>query len=98
MKEAASEETARLQKIFEQHYDGKPFKQGWLMSNVPKVSTMFPSLLLSIHPRRQVPLQSNSNDCGCFTMYFGKKFFQSPDSTLASLKVGFIFISYMRFF
>ena len=44
MKEAAREETARLQKILEQHYDGKTFKQGWLMSSVPNVRTIFPSL------------------------------------------------------
>jgi Ulp1 family protease len=35
----------------------------------------------------QVPLQSNSNDCGCFAIYFAKKFFSNPDSTIALIKV-----------
>ena len=36
---------------------------------------------------KQVPLQGNSKDCACFTIYFGKKFFLNPDSTMALVKV-----------
>lgn len=39
------DEATRLQKIFEQHFEGKTFKEGWMMSNVPKVSTVLTSPL-----------------------------------------------------
>jgi hypothetical protein len=43
--------------------------------------------LFFIHVPKQVPIQANLKDCGCFTVYFAKKFFLSPDSTVALIKV-----------
>jgi Ulp1 family protease len=34
-----------------------------------------------------VPRQNNQYDCGCFTVFFGKKFFNDPEATLALLRV-----------
>ena len=34
-----------------------------------------------------MPLQKNSKDCACFTIYFGKCFLSNPESTLALIKV-----------
>lgn len=49
----------------------------------------FFSIFLSL---MKVPIQYNSNDCGCFLIFFGKRFFQSPDLVLSLLKV---FISHL---
>jgi len=35
----------------------------------------------------QVPHQENGNDCGCFCIYFARRFFQDPVATLAIIKV-----------
>ena len=40
-----------------------------------------------IHLMKQVPLQENSKDCGCFAIYFAKKFLLGPDSTIDLIKV-----------
>jgi Ulp1 family protease len=34
-----------------------------------------------------VPHQDNSKDCGCFTVYFARKFLQDPVATLGIIKV-----------
>ena len=34
-------------------------------------------------------MQPNSKDCGCFVVYFGKKFFNDPMGTVAVIKVRF---------
>jgi len=39
-----------------------------------------------------VPLQTNSNDCGCFLIYFAKKFFSNPEATMTLIRVGPIFL------
>jgi len=34
-----------------------------------------------------VPRQNNSSDCGCFAVFFGKKFFNDPEATMALVRV-----------
>jgi Ulp1 family protease len=41
----------------------------------------------------QVPHQQNTHDCGCFTIYFARRFFQDPISTLEIIKVVCLFIT-----
>ena len=40
-----------------------------------------------VHQMKQVPIQSNLKDCGCFTIFFGKKFLLDPESTMGLIKV-----------
>ena len=35
----------------------------------------------------QVPFQTNGKDCGCFLIYFARKFLSDPDATIAIIKV-----------
>ena len=35
----------------------------------------------------QVPFQTNGKDCGCFLIYFARKFLSDPDATMAIIKV-----------
>jgi Ulp1 family protease len=40
----------------------------------------------------KVPEQPNGKDCGCFTIFFAKKFLSDPNTTMAIVKV-VLFIS-----
>jgi len=40
-----------------------------------------------------VPLQQNSKDCGCYVIYFAKKFLSDPESTFSLIKVVCFYIS-----
>ena len=63
-----------------------------LLSILPRWFTLF-NLKLPIHSVIQVPQQLNFKDCGCFTIYFAKKFFNDPESTMALVKVQSIIFS-----
>lgn len=58
----------------------------------------YPIILLEhllAHPNTQVPTQPNFYDCGCYTIFFAKKFLADPDAILALIKVASI-ISYVN--
>jgi hypothetical protein len=79
-------EGERIQRLLLKHHNGKTFREDRVSVNLAKASSQF-MYLFFIHEMKQVPLQANSKDCGCFTIYFAKKFFSSPDSTMALIKV-----------
>ena len=82
----ANEEGRQLQTILLQHFEGESFKEGRISTNVAKVILFFLSnnhYLIDF----QVPIQHNTKDCGCFLIYFARKFFQNPGTTLELIKV-----------
>jgi hypothetical protein len=76
----------KLQNILLKHFEDQAFLEGRITINMAQ-AIFFLQYLTFFNQMMQVPLQTNSNDCACFTIYFGKKFFLDPDSTLDLLKV-----------
>ena len=81
-------------------FENEPFRKGWIAQNMAQVFLFFFQNILIYQESNvmiQVPLQPNSKDCGCFAVYFAKKFFENPDSTLTLIKVClFISSSYLN--
>lgn len=74
------------------HYEDETFKDGRIATNVAKVIHI--SFYLPFIDRiTQVPYQPNGKDCGCFVIYFGKRFLQNPDGTMAVIKVMLLIFS-----
>lgn len=82
----AVKEAKQLQIILLKHYQGATFKEGRITTNIAQVISFILHHLL-IYSLAQVPHQLNNKDCGCFTIYFAKKFLTHPDATIALLKV-----------
>jgi hypothetical protein len=85
-------EARRLQIIFLKHFDGRKFEEGHIVTNAAMVISyhICHSLIDDII---KVPWQPNSYDCGCFLIYFAKKFYSDPLSTMAVIKVFFEILS-----
>lgn len=79
-------EARKLQFILLKHFDGLNFKEDHIVANSVKVIS-YHNYLSLIDGSTKVPWQPNSNDCGCFLIYFAKKFFSDPLSTMAVIKV-----------
>jgi hypothetical protein len=81
-------EGRQLQTIMLNHFGGEAFKEGRIRTNVAKaIHVSFHFHHPSANPIAQVPHQLNSKDCGCFAIYFARKFFSNPDATMALIKV-----------
>ena len=92
---SGNEEASRLQTIFLKHFDNVAFKRDRIACNVARVIAVALYSPL-INPKHQVPCQPNGTDCGCFLIYFAKKFLSDPIATLALIKV-VLSISFMDF-
>jgi hypothetical protein len=79
-------EAGKLQFIFLKHFEGRNFIEGHIAANSVKVIS-YRNYLSLIDGGTKVPRQPNSNDCSCFLIYFSKKFFSDPLSTMAVIKV-----------
>lgn len=79
---------SKLQKIILKHFENAAFEKGRIAFNVAQVGpALFFFQYTLIHQNKQVPCQPNGNDCGCFLIYFAKKFFSNPAETMAIIKV-----------
>lgn len=79
----------QLQHIFLKYFDQESFKEGRITLNIAQVAT--PSSILLYHLVKhliiQVPSQTNSYDCGCYTIFFAKSFVARPAAILELIKV-----------
>ena len=82
-------EAKQLQIILLKNFEEVAFKEGRITTNIPSVITLVSLYTHSwlIHLMTQVPQQWNSKDCGCFMIYFAKKFLSHPDAVIALIKV-----------
>lgn len=77
-----------LQNIMLQHFEGSVFEDGRIATNYIPVR-----LKISFESAKpfnlvtQVPHQPNADDCGCFAIYFAKKFLADPLATMSIIKV-----------
>src|SRR5277367_1011024 len=84
---AGHREATCLQNILLKHFEGAVFKQGRIKTNVAQVNPSLSTLFFIHSLNIQVPKQPNANDCGCFLIYFTKRFFSNPQETLTIIKV-----------
>lgn len=83
-------EADKLQKILLRYFEDEVFVDGRIAMNSALVNYLILyiySHLLIIHPSTQVPVQANSKDCGCFTIFYAQKFFKDPEATMSLIKV-----------
>ena len=90
----ALREANQLQKILLKHFDDATFMDGRITTNIAQVFYIFLIAIsnIFIHEMSQVPLQTNSKDCACYTIFYGQRFLSNPDATIALIKV--ILLSY----
>jgi hypothetical protein len=84
---SAATEGKRLQKILLKHVQGKKYLEGRIPTNLAQAICHLYVYQFFIHLMKQVPLQGNTKDCGCFAIHFARTFFLSPDSAIAMMKV-----------
>jgi hypothetical protein len=80
----------KLQKIPLRYFEDEIFVEGCVATNSALVNSLnlyICSHLLITHPSTQVPVQANSKDCGCFTIYYAQKIFKDPEATMSLIKV-----------
>ena len=81
------QEGKQLQNILLQYFEDVAFQDGRITVHAAQVISLISLLFINLFNAIQVPHQPNTKDCGCFMIYFAKKFFQEPDITMAIIKV-----------
>jgi Ulp1 family protease len=77
----------QLQNILLQYFEDVTFQDRRITVHAAQVIPLISLLFFNLFNAIQVPLQPNTKDCGCFMIYFAKKFFENPDITMAIMKV-----------
>ena len=88
----ATIEAQQLQAIFLKHFENAVFQEGRVATNVAQVFHLGSFINFDWSSYTQVPHQGNGKDCGCFAIYFARKFLQDPVTTLRIIKVCFFFL------
>lgn len=78
------------------YFQNATFDPRRISTNVAQVVLIYIPSLFLVNMKSQVPLQTNLRDCGCFLIYFARKFISRPKDVLEIIKVLSILIIISR--